>query len=161
VLTSLDLPEVVRPLALVAHGRSVALVLEDLGDDSLESRFRHERPTLPQFLDLAIRMAGAVGAVHRRAVIHKDIKPHHFLLCGDQIRLIDFGIATRLSSETQVATSTSALSGTLAYMSPEQTGRMNRSLDRRTDLYSLAVSFYQLLTWRPTSPVRSPTSSAS
>jgi predicted ATPase/serine phosphatase RsbU (regulator of sigma subunit) len=148
LLVSLDLPEVVRPLALVPHGRSVALVLEDLGDISLESKFRHERPTLPQFLDVAIRMAGAVGAVHRRAVIHKDIKPHHFLLCGDQIKLIDFGIATRLSTETQVATSASGLSGTLAYMSPEQTGRMNRSLDRRTDLYSLGVSFYQLLTGR-------------
>ena len=80
LLATLDLPEVVCPLALVPHGRSVALVLEDLGDVSLESKFRHERPTLLQFLDLSIRMAGAVGAVHRRAVIHKDIKPHHFLL---------------------------------------------------------------------------------
>jgi predicted ATPase/serine phosphatase RsbU (regulator of sigma subunit) len=148
VLVSLDLPEVVRPLALVPHGRGVALVLEDLGDVSVESKFRHERPTPRQFLELAIRMAGALGAVHRRAVIHKDIKPHHFLVAGDQIKLVDFGIATRLSNETQVASSTSTLTGTLAYMSPEQTGRMNRSLDRRTDLYSLGVSFYQILTGR-------------
>jgi predicted ATPase/serine phosphatase RsbU (regulator of sigma subunit) len=148
LLASLDLPEVVRPLALTPHGRGVALILEDLGDVSLESKFRHERPTIRQFLEIAIRMAGALGAVHRRAVIHKDIKPHHFLLIGDQIKLVDFGIATRLSNETQIATSTSALTGTLAYMSPEQTGRMNRSLDRRTDLYSLGVSFYQILTGR-------------
>ena len=67
---------------------------------------------------------------------------------SDNVKIIDFGIATRLSSETQVAKSASLLDGTLAYMSPEQTGRMNRSLDRRTDLYSLGVSFYQLLTGR-------------
>jgi predicted ATPase/serine phosphatase RsbU (regulator of sigma subunit) len=146
VLASLDLPEVVRALGLVRHGRGLALVLEDLGDVSLESKFRDERPSLEQFLDVASRMAGAVAAIHGRAIIHKDIKPHHFLIAGGGLRIIDFGIATRLSSETQVARSASLLDGTLAYMSPEQTGRMNRSLDRRTDLYSLGVTFYQLLT---------------
>jgi predicted ATPase/serine phosphatase RsbU (regulator of sigma subunit) len=149
VLASLDLPEVVRALGLVKHGRGVALVLEDLGEVSLESMFRHERPSVERFLNIAIHMASAVAGIHRHAVIHKDIKPHHFLWHDDdQIKLIDFGIATRLSSETQVARSASLLDGTLAYMSPEQTGRMNRSLDRRTDLYSLGVSYYQLLTGR-------------
>jgi predicted ATPase/serine phosphatase RsbU (regulator of sigma subunit) len=148
ILASLDAPEVVRTFGVVKHGRGVALVLEDLGDASLESMFRHERPSLGQFLDIAIRMTSAVASIHRAAIIHKDIKPHHFLVTGDTVRIIDFGIATRLSSETQVAKSASLLDGTLAYMSPEQTGRMNRSLDRRTDLYSLGVSFYQLLTGR-------------
>lgn len=146
VLASIEGPEVVRAFNLVKHGRGVALVLEDLGDISLESMFRHDRPAPERFLDLAIRMAAAVAAIHRRAIIHKDIKPHHFLVSGDQIKIIDFGIATRLSNETQTAKSASLLDGTLAYMSPEQTGRMNRSLDRRTDLYSLGVTFYQLLT---------------
>jgi len=146
ILASIDGPEVVRALNLVKHGRGVALVLEDLGDVSLESTFRHERPSTERFLDLATRMAAAVAAIHRRAIIHKDIKPHHFLISGDQIKVIDFGIATRLSNETQIAKSASLLDGTLAYMSPEQTGRMNRSIDRRTDLYSLGVTFYQLLT---------------
>ncbi|HEY7374178.1 MAG TPA: AAA family ATPase [Polyangia bacterium] len=146
VLASLEVPEVVRTFGLVKHGRGLALVLEDLGQVSLESMFRQERPALQRFLDVAISMAGAVDAIHRRAIIHKDIKPHHFLVSGDRIKIIDFGIATRVSSETQVARSASLLDGTLAYMSPEQTGRMNRSLDRRTDLYSLGVTFYQLLT---------------
>src|SRR5262245_7767049 len=146
LLAGLDVPEVVRTFGLVAHGRGVALVLEDLGKVSLESMFRHERPSLGRFLEVAIRMADAMAAIHRHAIIHKDIKPHHFLVTGERIKLIDFGIATRLSSETQVAKSASLLDGTLAYMSPEQTGRMNRSLDRRTDLYSLGVSLYQLLT---------------
>jgi predicted ATPase/serine phosphatase RsbU (regulator of sigma subunit) len=146
VLASIEEPGVVRAFSVVKHGRGLALVLEDLGDVSIESMFRQERPSLERFLDVAIRMAGAVAAIHRRAIIHKDIKPHHFLVSGDQIKIIDFGIATRLSNETQVAKSASLLDGTLAYMSPEQTGRMNRSLDRRTDLYSLGVTFYQLLT---------------
>jgi len=146
VLASLQGPEVVRALGLVKHGRGLALILEDLGDISLESMFRHERPSPERFLELAICMASAVAAIHRQAIIHKDIKPHHFIVSGDQIKMIDFGIATRLSTETQVAKSASLLDGTLAYMSPEQTGRMNRSLDRRTDLYSLGVTFYQLLT---------------
>src|SRR4051812_2172985 len=146
ILASLDQPDVVRTFGLAKHGRGIALVLEDLGDISLESMFRHERPSLGRFLDIAIRMTNAVASIHRKAIIHKDIKPHHFLMAQERVRLIDFGIATRLSSETQVAKSASLLDGTLAYMSPEQTGRMNRSLDRRTDLYSLGVSFYQLLT---------------
>ena len=146
ILASLDQPDVVRTFGLAKHGRGIALVLEDLGDVSLESLFRHERPSPARFLDIAIRMTSAVASIHRKAIIHKDIKPHHFLMTQERVRIIDFGIATRLSSETQVAKSASLLDGTLAYMSPEQTGRMNRSLDRRTDLYSLGVSFYQLLT---------------
>jgi len=148
LLSGLDLPSVVRTFGLVKHGRGEALVLEDLGDRSVEALFRQRRPTLVEFLDVAIGMAGAVAALHGRAIIHKDIKPHHFLVGDDGLKVIDLGIATRLSSETQAATSANLLEGTLAYMSPEQTGRMNRSLDRRTDLYSLGVAFYHLLTGR-------------
>ena len=148
LLSGLDLPGVVRTLGLVKHGRGEALVLEDLGDRSVESLFRERRPSLAEFLDVAIGMAGALAALHGRAIIHKDIKPHHFLVNEAGLTIIDLGIATRLSSETQAATSATLLEGTLAYMSPEQTGRMNRSLDRRTDLYSLGVAFYHLLTGR-------------
>jgi predicted ATPase/serine phosphatase RsbU (regulator of sigma subunit) len=148
ILSSLDLPDVVQTFGLVKHGRGWGLVLEDLGDQSLDSIFRRQRPTLEQFLDIAIRMTSAVAAIHGRAVIHKDVKPHHFLMSGGSLKLIDFGIATRLSSEAQGVAHTGVLDGTLAYMSPEQTGRMNRSLDRRTDLYSLGVAFYELLTGR-------------
>ena len=148
LLSGLDLPGVVRTFGLLKHGRGEALVLEDLGDRSVESLFRERRPTLAEFLDVAIGMAGAVAALHGRAIIHKDIKPHHFLVGGAGLKIIDLGIATRLSSEAQAATSANLLEGTLAYMSPEQTGRMNRSLDRRTDLYSLGVCFYHLLTGR-------------
>jgi predicted ATPase/serine phosphatase RsbU (regulator of sigma subunit) len=148
LLSTLELPSVVRTLGLVKHGRGDALVLEDLGDRSLESLFRERRPSLAEFLEVAIGMAGAVAALHSRAIIHKDLKPHHFLVGDGGLKVIDLGIATRLSSETQAATSANLLEGTLAYMSPEQTGRMNRSLDRRTDLYSLGVAFYHLLTGR-------------
>jgi len=148
ILSSLEAPEIVRTLGTVTRGRALGLVLEDLGDVSLESMFRHQRPRLEQFLDLSIGMAATLAAVHAAAVIHKDIKPHHFLIRDGRLKLVDFGIATRLSTEVQTTFRGGALDGTLAYMSPEQTGRMNRSLDRRTDLYSLGVTFYELLTGR-------------
>jgi predicted ATPase len=148
LLSSLELPRLVRTFGLVKHGRGEGLVLEDLGDRSVAMLFGDRRPSPAEFLDAAIGMADAVGALHDRAIIHKDIKPHHFLVSEAGLKIIDLGIATRLSSETQAATSANLLEGTLSYMSPEQTGRMNRSLDRRTDLYSLGVSFYQLLTGR-------------
>ncbi len=148
LLSSLDAPEIVRTFGLVSRGRALGLVLEDLGDLSLDALFRHQRPALDQFLDLSIRMAATIAAVHAGAVIHKDVKPHHFLVRDGRLTLIDFGIATRLSSEAQTDFRGGTLDGTLAYMSPEQTGRMNRSLDRRTDLYSLGVTFYELLTGR-------------
>ena len=128
VLASLDVPEVVRTFGLVKHGRGVALVLEDLGDRSVESSFRDQRPSLTEFLDIAIDMAGALAARPQPRIIHKDINPHHVLQSAHGVlKLIDFGIATELSREAQAATSADRLEGTLAYMSPEQTGRMNRA----------------------------------
>src|SRR5262249_15118818 len=84
----------------------------------------------------------------RRHILHKDVNPAHILLRGDrpEVKLIGFGVATRLLRETVLPQSPDALEGTLAYMSPEQTGRMNRSLDHRSDLYSLGVTLYQMLT---------------
>ena len=146
LLRSLQVPGVVRACGLEKFGNnSVALVLEDVGDRSLDKvvgpgRRRFDPRT---FLRLAISITGVVESIHRNQVIHKDIKPHHFFENDrGEIKLVDFGLATRLSQEAQRATSVTLLEGTLAYMSPEQTGRMNRALDRRTDLYSLASVLY-------------------
>ncbi|HSY40219.1 MAG TPA: protein kinase, partial [Polyangia bacterium] len=89
LLSGLDLPGVVRTLGLVKHGRGEALVLEDLGDRSVESLFRERRPSLAEFLDIAIGMAGALAALHGRAIIHKDIKPHHCLVNEAGLTIID------------------------------------------------------------------------
>jgi predicted ATPase len=97
---------------------------------------------------MAIKIVAALEKLHRNNIIHKDIKPHNILISEDleEIKIIDFSIATQLSRETAAYSSLNLLEGTLAYISPEQTGRMNRYIDYRTDFYSLGVTFYEILT---------------
>jgi predicted ATPase/signal transduction histidine kinase len=140
-----ELPSVVRAPALEKCGNGLALVLEDAGERSVKTLIESGSLGLKQRIELALRMTSAVEALHQRHVIHKDLQPDHFLIDEDgALRLIDFGTATRLSLETPAISD--AFEGTLAYMSPEQTGRMNRFVDRRSDLYSLGVSLYELFT---------------
>lgn len=148
ILQLFDTPAVVRSLGLEMADDGAALVLEDLGDQSLDAVVGAAPVEIGSFLRTAIAMAEVLEAVHQHHIIHKDIKPHHFFRSPSTgaLTLIDFGVATRLSLEERRATSVRHLEGTLAYMSPEQTGRMNRVVDRRTDLYSLGVTYYQLLT---------------
>ena len=103
-----------------------------------------------RFLRLAIGIAAALGKAHQRGLVHKDVKPANILVnCADgQTRLAGFGIASRLPRERQAPEPPEFIAGTLAYMAPEQTGRMNRSIDSRSDLYALGVTFYQMLTGR-------------
>ena len=145
ILSWLDVAGVAKGLGIVDLGDSVALVMEYPGDKSLDYLVGPGRLGLATFLRTAIAMAEAVEAVHRRQVIHKDIKPENFF-CDDagHVTLIEFGAATRLTLEDRRSPHVGRLEGTLAYMSPEQTGRMNRSVDRRTDLYSLGVALYEL-----------------
>src|SRR5258707_827321 len=102
---------------------------------------------LTRFLRLAIGLATALGQVHRHGIIHKDIKPANVLVdAAGSVRLTGFGIASRLTREHQAPAPPEVIAGTLAYMAPEQTGRMNRSIDSRSDLYSLGVTLYEMLT---------------
>jgi predicted ATPase/signal transduction histidine kinase/ActR/RegA family two-component response regulator len=137
----------VRPLALSEHqGRSV-LVLEDPGGEPLEPLVG--RPMeLRQFLRVAIGLSVALGRVHQLGLIHKDIKPANALVnaATGQVWLMGFGIASRLPRERQPPEPPEFIAGTLAYMAPEQTGRMNRSIDSRSDLYSLGITLYEMLT---------------
>ena len=99
-------------------------------------------------MGLAIAIAAAVGELHQRSLVHKDIKPANILVnvATGEVRLTGFGIASRLARERQSPQPPETIAGTLAYMAPEQTGRMNRSIDSRSDLYALGVTFYQMLT---------------
>ena len=135
-----------RPLELRYEGGRILLVLEDPGGQLLD-RMTGIPFEIGRFLRLAIPMAAALGEVHRRGLIHKDIKPAHVLVDdADQVRLTGFGLASRLPRERQAPTPPEVVAGTLAYMAPEQTGRMNRSIDARSDLYALGVTFYEMLT---------------
>jgi serine/threonine protein kinase len=134
-----------RPLALTRHEGRMMLVLEDPGGEPLDgilARVRGQPLELTRFLRVAIRLATALGQVHRHGMIHKDIKPANvFVDDADDVRLTGFGIASRLPHESQAHTPPEITAGTLAYMAPEQTGRMNRSIDSRSDLYSLGITY--------------------
>ena len=153
---SLDLDCAVRPYGLDTYEGMPALVLEDFGGEPLE-RLAMPMP-VERFLDLALRIAVAVAEVHARGVVHKDLKPANILVNAStsRVKIADFGIATRLRREQQPARPPQLIEGSLPYMSPEQTGRMNCALDSRSDLYSLGVTFYQMLTGRLPFEARDP-----
>ena len=143
----LDAAWAALPLALDGdHGRAV-LVLADPGG-TLLSRLVGEPWEVSPFIRVAIGIAVALGRLHQQGLIHKDIKPEHILVDVGigAAWLTGFGIASRLKREHQAPNLPEAIAGTLAYMAPEQTGRMNRSIDARSDLYAFGVTLYQMLT---------------
>src|SRR5262245_23902642 len=144
---ALDPAWAVQPLALTQHQGRPVLVLEDPGGEPL-TRFLDRPLALPQGLRLAIGLAVALGQLHGRGLIHKDVKPAHVFVneATGQVWLMGFGIASPLPRERQAPEPPEVIAGTLAYMAPEQTGRMNRSIDARSDLYALGVTLYELLT---------------
>jgi PAS domain S-box-containing protein len=136
----------VRPQALERHKAPATLLLEDNGGEPL-NRILGRPLELTRFLRLAINSATALGEVHRHGLIHKDIKPANLLVDATcNVRLTGFGIASQLPREPQQPIPLENIAGTFAYMAPEQTGRMNRSIDTRSDLYSLGVTLYEMLT---------------
>ncbi|MEG4338364.1 AAA family ATPase [Microcoleus sp. D3_18_C2] len=144
----LNLEETIKAYELRKYDNTQLMLLEDFGGESLKILLDSRPLGLPEFLHLAIQITDALGKVHQKKVIHKDINPSNIVLNPQtgQIKIIDFGLSTILCQENPSLTSPNLLEGTLAYISPEQTGRMNRSLDYRTDFYSLGVTFYELLT---------------
>src|SRR5580692_5287370 len=143
----LDSAWAVRSLALSEQRGQMTLVLEDPGGETLD-RFLSGPMEIRQFLCLASGLATALGGLHKRDLIHKDVKPSNVLLnaATGQVRLMGFGIASRLPREHQAPAPPELIAGTLPYMAPEQTGRVNRSIDSRSDLYALGVTFYEMLT---------------
>ncbi|WDD36224.1 AAA family ATPase (plasmid) [Nostoc sp. UHCC 0926] len=153
ITRSLNLEGVVKAYSQQDYQRTLVIILEDFGGESLE-QWMHKRPDifcpmpLSTFLGFAIAVCDILGRIHAANVIHKDINPGNIVLNLDTgvVKIIDFGIATQFNRTNPTFKSPHVLEGTLAYLSPEQTGRMNRLLDYRTDFYSLGVTFYELLT---------------
>ncbi|MDB4881487.1 MAG: multi-sensor signal transduction multi-kinase, partial [Gemmatimonadetes bacterium] len=143
----LDADWAARPVELLRRDVRQVLVLEDRGGEPLE-RLLGAPLDVATFLRIAIPLAAAVGQVHARGLIHKDVKPANILVdaATERVRLTGFGIASRQPREHQAPAPPESIAGTLAYMAPEQTGRMNRSVDSRSDLYALGVTFYEMLT---------------
>src|SRR6185295_3764273 len=142
----LDSSWALRPLELLRERGQTMLVLEPTKARPLDEMIGAGLP-IGTFLRVAIAVTNAVARLHQRALVHKDIKASNILIdpeSGDA-RLTGFGIASRLPRERQTLETPECIAGTLSHMAPEQTGRMNRSIDSRSDLYSLGITFYHAL----------------
>src|SRR5262249_21217234 len=138
----------VGPIALSRQHGQTMLVLDDPGGQPLDRQLGAPME-MGTFFRLAIGLAGAVASLHRAGLVHKDIKPKSVLTASmGEVRLTSFGIASRMRRERVAAVPPEVIAGTLAYMAPEQTGRMNRSIDARSDLYALGVTLYEMVTGR-------------
>ncbi len=148
ILKALEHADLIRAYELKHHQGRIALVMEDIGGYSLHQEQRKAPFGLEESLELMIATACQLARLHERGIVHKDINLSNIVVvrASGLIRVIDFSIASRFSRENQRATAAGLLEGTLSYISPEQTGRMNRAIDYRTDFYSLGVAGYQLLT---------------
>jgi predicted ATPase/signal transduction histidine kinase len=148
LLEELDLGCALKPLALIRHEGRTMLILQDPGPEVFGlDRLLGQPMELGRFLRIAINLAAGLGELHRRGLIHKDVKPAHILVdTTTEVWFTGFGIASQLPRERQILEPPEVIDGTLAYMAPEQTGRMNRSIDSRSDLYSLGITLYQMLT---------------
>ncbi|MEK8017268.1 MAG: serine/threonine-protein kinase, partial [Candidatus Parabeggiatoa sp.] len=150
IAKNLDLDGIIHPDALENYNNGFAMIMEEVGAIALSEYVTANPLTLEAFFNIAIAIVKVLEGLYQNRVIHKDIKSHNILIHPEtkQVKLIDFSISSLLPRENQEIQSPNVLEGTLAYLSPEQTGRMNRGIDYRTDFYSLGVTFYELLTGR-------------
>ncbi len=150
IIRKVELEGVIKVLDIISTEDQLALVMADFGGVSLEEYFPNAMQIAP-FLDIAIRLAQILRSLHQKKIVHRDIKPANILYNpeSDELKLTDFGIAADASLGDEPAVNARLMEGTLAYISPEQTGRMNCTVDYRTDFYSLGVTFYELLTGAP------------
>ncbi|QLE58572.1 ATP-binding sensor histidine kinase [Nostoc sp. TCL26-01] len=158
LIKNLDIPGVVRAYSLEKHNNGCAIILEDFVGTSLYKIIQNGKIELQDFLHISIQLTQALGELHQHYIIHKDIKPQNIIVNLEtyQVKIIDFSISSLLIQEKPKLSNPDLLEGTLAYISPEQTGRMNRSIDYRTDFYSLGVTLYQMLTGKLPFPANDP-----
>jgi serine/threonine protein kinase len=144
----LQLAGIIKSYSLEKYQNTLAIAFEDFGGESLKILMDKRRFTIEEFLKIAIKISAALGEIHGANIIHKDINTSNIVFnpASEELKIIDFGISSVLSKESPIICNPNILEGTLAYISPEQTGRMNRLVDYRTDFYSLGVTFYELLT---------------
>lgn len=148
IAKNLDIPGIVRPLSLEPWRNSFALVMEDSGGISLQQYTQNQPLDWLEVLLISLQLAAILHHLTKHRVVHKDIKPANILIHPHTgiVQMIDFSISSLLPKEIQELKNPNVLEGTLAYLAPEQTGRMNRGVDYRTDFYSLGVTLYELLT---------------
>ena len=148
IIRDLEIVGIVKAYELVNYENGLALILEDFSGKSLKEFINNKSLKLENFLQIAIQLSETLGQLHTHNIIHKDIKPQNIIFNSEtgKVKITDFSIASSLSRENPRIINPKSLEGTLPYMSPEQTGRMNRAIDYRTDFYSLGITFYEILT---------------
>ncbi|BAY23374.1 serine/threonine protein kinase [Calothrix sp. NIES-2100] len=148
ITRTLNDDKIIKTYDLLRYQNSLVMIVEDFGGQSLNLLISKHYFTLEEFLTIAIKTTESLATIHTANIIHKDINPSNIVYnrTTEQLKIIDFGISTRLSQENQVLCNINQLEGTLAYIAPEQTGRMNRGIDYRSDFYSLGVTLYELFT---------------
>lgn len=149
ILMKLDVAGVPRPIGLEKIGNSILMLVDGSGNFS-SLKFSLEKKPFPwiEAFQIALKISKTLDGIHQGGIIHKDIKPHNILFDAqtEEVQIIDFGVSSFLSTEEQQAVSPNGLDGTIHYIAPEQTGRMNRSVDYRCDYYSLGATLYEMIT---------------
>ena len=146
ITKDLKLEGIIESYGLERYRNSYALMMEDIGGRSLDYILTPEGMEIETFLLIALQLAESLAQLHQMGIIHKDIKPHNIIInSSGLVKITDFSISTRLGQENPTLSHPNSLEGTVAYLSPEQTGRMNRSVDYRSDFYALGATFYELL----------------
>ncbi|MBF0396311.1 MAG: AAA family ATPase [Desulfobacterales bacterium] len=150
IIQNINSEGVIKVFSIEKYNTSMVMIVEDFGGESLSRLFSGRKMPVSEFIPLAIRVCEILGDVHQKNVMHKDINCSNIVLNKKKnlVKIIDFGISSQLSREKLEIASPNVLQGTLTHISPEQTGRMNRAIDYRTDFYSLGVTFYELLSGR-------------
>ncbi|MCB1191379.1 MAG: AAA family ATPase [Leptospiraceae bacterium] len=148
IVNSIREEGVIKPIKLVDDNRNFAILFQDIGGESLTNLLKENKLPIEKLLSIAIKITESLVVIHKHGIIHKDIKPHNIIVNPQtfQLEIADFGISTLLSRETPSIEKIENIEGTLPYISPEQTGRMNRNIDYRTDFYSLGITFYEMFT---------------
>lgn len=151
VLRAFQTHGVIKAYELIKHQNRPVLVLEDFDAESLADWLKEAPFDLRERLTLAVQICACIEEIHDGDVIHRDINPSNILIHAEtlEVKLTDFSLATQSIRERQEAVRATQLEGTLAYLSPEQTGRMNRPVDYRTDIYSFGATLYEMLTGEP------------
>jgi len=139
---------IIKAYCMEKYNNSPAIILEDIGAESVAKVLEKFKPSIDEKLSLAIKMTDSLLQLHKQNIIHKDVNPSNFIWNDktNQVKIIDLGISTELVRESSQCINSNILEGTLDYISPEQTGRINRPIDYRTDLYSLGITFYEIFT---------------
>ncbi|MDX1958336.1 MAG: AAA family ATPase [Leptospiraceae bacterium] len=139
---------IIEYIEIIKQGNNLVIVTEDFNGITIGSFFASNELDINLFVELSKQIVIALEEIHSKNVVHKDINPQNIIIdpITHKVKIIDFGISSQITRETQNAQNPELLEGTLSYISPEQTGRMNRSIDYRSDYYSLGATFYEILT---------------